>query len=90
MKKILIILLSILAIAACNKGRQDKGKSKSLESRNLVTQSIDYKEGNTALEGYLAYDPSIKGKRPAILLAHAWKGLDDYAKRRTRQLAKLG
>ncbi len=92
MKKIVIILLSILAIAACNKDQKEKKNYITFDhvEETIDTKSINYKDGNTALEGYLAYDPWIKGKRPAILLAHAWKGLDDYAKRRTRQLAKMG
>ncbi|GMT49927.1 MAG: dienelactone hydrolase [bacterium] len=91
LKKIVIILLIILAITACNKDQKEKKNYIAFDHvERIITQTIDYKEGNTALEGYLAYDPSVKGKRPAILLAHAWKGLDDYAKRRTQQLAKMG
>ena len=40
--------------------------------------------------GYLAYDDSIEGKRPGVLVVHEWWGLDDYAKRRARQVAGLG
>lgn len=54
------------------------------------TQVVEYKHGEVVLEGYLAYDDAIQGKRPGVLVAHAWMGLDNYAKRRTEQLAKLG
>ena len=27
---------------------------------------VEYKEGDTVLEGYLAYDDAIKGKRPGV------------------------
>ena len=56
----------------------------------LRTQLVDYKQGATLLEGYMAYDDSFKGQRPGILVVHEWKGLNDYAKRRADMLARLG
>jgi dienelactone hydrolase len=57
---------------------------------NIVTRDVDYKDGNTELQGYLAYDDSITEKMPGIVIAHAWKGLGPYEKMRAEQLAKLG
>ena len=34
----------------------------------IRTQTIEYKQGNTLLEGYLAYDDAIKIKRPGVLV----------------------
>ncbi len=56
----------------------------------LKTETVEYKQGDTPLEGYLAYDDAIKGKRPGIVVVHEWKGLNDYAKRRSEELAQLG
>jgi dienelactone hydrolase len=56
----------------------------------IKTQVVEYKAGDATLEGYLAYDDAVKGPRPGVLVAHAWMGLDDYAKRRARELAGLG
>ncbi len=56
----------------------------------IKTKTIEYKQGNTVLEGYLAYDDAIKVKRPGVLVVHEWNGLQSYAKKRTEQLAKLG
>ena len=56
----------------------------------IRTSTVEYKQGNTTLEGYLAYDDEIEGQRPGILVVHAWKGLGEYEKRRTRELAELG
>jgi dienelactone hydrolase len=57
----------------------------------MHTQVIEYQDGNTVLEGYLAYDDSIiKGKRPGVLVVHQWMGLGDYEKKRAEMLAKLG
>jgi dienelactone hydrolase len=54
------------------------------------SQLVEYKQGTTVLEGYLAYDDAMKGKRPGILVVHAWMGLDDNARKRTDMLAGLG
>ena len=56
----------------------------------IKTETIEYKEGDTTLEGVLIYDDSIVNKRPGILIAHQWKGLTDYEKKRGEMLAKLG
>lgn len=56
----------------------------------IKTETIEYKEGDTTLEGFIAYDDSIVSKRPGILIAHQWKGLSDYEKKRAEMLAKMG
>lgn len=56
----------------------------------IVTRTVEYKEGNTILEGFLAYDDAKKEKRPGVLVVHEWNGLGDYVKKRTQDLAKLG
>ncbi len=56
----------------------------------VITKTIEYQQGDTTCEGYLAYDDAFKGKRPGVLVAHQWKGLGDYEKRRTELLAKMG
>ncbi len=52
--------------------------------------AVTYTLGNKSFIGYLAYDQGLKGKRPGVLVIHEWWGLNDYAKRRARQLAALG
>jgi dienelactone hydrolase len=57
----------------------------------LHTEAVEYKDGDTVLEGYLAYDESAgKEKRPGVLIVHQWKGLGEYEKHRAEMLAKLG
>ncbi len=56
----------------------------------VVTRNVDYRDGATTLQGYVAYDDAFKGKRPGVLIAHQWMGLSDYEKRRARMLAQLG
>jgi len=57
---------------------------------SIETRAVAYQDGDVQLEGYLAYDPSFEGKRPGILVVHEWWGLNDYPKRRARQLAQMG
>ncbi len=59
-------------------------------SAELRTETIEYKYGDTILEGYLAYDNAVKVKRPGVLVVHEWWGNNAYSKRRAEQLAKLG
>lgn len=56
----------------------------------MHTESIEYRQGDTVLEGYLAYDDASTRVRPGVLVVHEWWGLNDYAKKRAGQLAQLG
>ncbi len=56
----------------------------------VKTMPVEYKEGTTVLEGYLAYDDAAKGKLPGVLVVHAWMGIDGNAKQRAEQLAGMG
>jgi dienelactone hydrolase len=56
----------------------------------IKTEEIEYKDGDTVMKGYIAYDDSISGKRPGILVVHEWWGHNEYARKRARMLAELG
>lgn len=56
----------------------------------LVEKTVEYKDGDTVLEGFHVYDDNVDGKRPAVMIIHQWTGLTDYEKSRARQLAELG
>ena len=56
----------------------------------VQTKVVEYKQGNAVLEGYLAYDDAVAGKRPGVMVVHEWTGIDPYVKKRTEQLAGLG
>jgi dienelactone hydrolase len=53
-------------------------------------EEVTYKNGDTVMIGYLAYDDSISGKRPGVLVVHEWWGHNEYARKRARMLAELG
>ena len=75
--KRLLLLFGFLSIA-------------SVSMAKVVTQTVEYKHGDTVCQGYLSYDDTVKGKRPAILIVHDWMGVSDYQKMRAEQLAALG
>src|SRR5688572_11088057 len=54
------------------------------------SQKMPYKVGDNEYIGYLAWDDAISGPRPGVLVVHEWWGLNDYARGRADQLAKLG
>jgi len=56
----------------------------------IHTEIVEYKQGDTVLEGYLAYDDTLKGKLPGVLIVHEWTGLGPYVKKRAEQIASLG
>ena len=56
----------------------------------IRTETVEYKQGDTTLEGFVAYDDAIPGQRPGILIVHQWLGLTDYEKHRAEMLAQLG
>ncbi|MBD2839706.1 dienelactone hydrolase family protein [Pseudomonas sp. JM0905a] len=63
----------------------------SLAQAEIKTSEIPYKAPDgTSLIGYYAYDDAITGKRPGVVVVHEWWGLNDYSKRRARDLAALG
>jgi dienelactone hydrolase len=51
---------------------------------------VEYKQGDTILEGYIAYDAGVKEPRPGVVIVHDWMGVGDYVKMRAEQLVKLG
>lgn len=57
----------------------------------IQTREIPYRSADgAALVGYYAFDDSVSGKRPGVIVVHEWWGLNDYARRRARELAGLG
>jgi dienelactone hydrolase len=77
MKHFMAICLSLLAFATSAQAA-------------IQGKEVSYREGDTVLKGYLAWDDSIQGKRPGVLVVHEWWGHNDYARSRAKQLAGLG
>jgi dienelactone hydrolase len=82
-------------LLACNNSSQQPGTTASVADSTLTSTVLKeqtlsvYTDGDTLI-CYVAYNDSIKGKRPAVLVMPEWWGLNEYARRRARMLAQLG
>lgn len=56
----------------------------------VKTKEIEYKQGDTTLQGFMAWDDAAKGKRPGILVVHEWWGHNQHARNQAIRLAKSG
>jgi dienelactone hydrolase len=56
----------------------------------LRTETVEYRQGDAVLEGYLVYEDSYRGPRPGVLVVHEWWGLQPFEKERADRLARLG
>jgi dienelactone hydrolase len=77
MRTLIVVLIAALLVPAA-------------AGAGLKTAMVEYRQGDAVLEGYLAFDPDLKGKRPGVLVVHEWRGLNEYAMRRAEQLAAMG
>jgi dienelactone hydrolase len=55
----------------------------------MITQTLDYSDGDTELEGYLAFQETDVQK-PLVLVAHDWSGRRDFACKAAERMAELG
>lgn len=56
----------------------------------VIGKTVEYTADSVTLKGYLAYNNSLSGKRPGVIIVHEWWGVTDYPKKRAEMLAKLG
>ncbi len=56
----------------------------------IISNTVNYLDGDVALEGFFAYDDSIQARRPAVLISHAWAGRDGLAMEKAKKIAELG
>ncbi|MEO6951404.1 MAG: dienelactone hydrolase family protein [Polyangia bacterium] len=74
------VLLSLVFLAL-GVGRADA---------KLHTETVDYKDGDATLEGYLAYDDAGPAKKPGVVVVHDWLGISAATRHRVDMLAQLG
>ncbi len=82
-----LISLIIILFASCNQNNQNE---KKMQAYNLKEEMVSYTFDSTTRNNFVVYDDNIKGPRPVVMVIHEWWGLNDYAKMRARELAKLG
>lgn len=88
--------MTIAILSSCNNNSEststkaDSTIKETAKEPSIKEENVTYSADNTTMDGYVAYDESKAGKRPAILVVHEWWGLNDYPKMRARKLAELG
>ena len=56
----------------------------------MAERLIEYTHDGATLEGYMAWNDSRRGRRPAVLVSHAWAGRSPLECAKARELAELG
>jgi len=85
------VFASTMFFVSCNNSESSNAERKdSTATSQLKEDNITYSGDTTMMNGYVVYNDSVQGKRPAVLVVHEWWGLNDYSKMRARQLADLG
>ncbi len=64
--------------------------SAAMAQAEVKTKKVEYKFDGQTFIGHLAWDDASTETRPGVLVVHEWWGLNDYAKMRAEQLAKMG
>ena len=56
----------------------------------IISNTVGYLDGEVLLEAFFAFDDSLSGRRPAVLINHTWAGRDDFVAEKAKKLAALG
>jgi dienelactone hydrolase len=81
----------LLGLLCCSALIQTAMAQTTMVQPDIQTREITYTAADgTRMVGYHAWDNAIQGPRPGVIVVHEWWGLNDYAKRRARDLAALG
>jgi dienelactone hydrolase len=56
----------------------------------IRTNEIEYKQGDTVLQGFIAWDDAKSGKRPGVLVIHEWWGHNEHARNQAKRFAEAG
>lgn len=52
--------------------------------------NVSYQADGLCCEGYLVNPKEMRHAQPAVLIAHAWYGQDEFARKKAHELAELG
>jgi dienelactone hydrolase len=74
-----VLVLSLLALSMAGSARA-----------SVVLKDVTYKDGDTTLKGFIAYDESKKDKRPGVIVVHEWWGITKHVKDYAKELAAKG
>lgn len=90
---LIAIASAALFMAACNNGASTKTTTDSTATTHEVTikeESVAIQADSVTLNSLVAYGDDTTAKKPIVLIVPEWWGLDNYVKRRAKELAELG
>ena len=56
----------------------------------MVSNTVVYMDDDVLLEAFFAFDDSLSGRRPAVLINHTWAGRDKFVAEKAKNIAALG
>jgi dienelactone hydrolase len=83
---LLLVLVLASAILSCH----DNDKKPVSKEPAYKEEAIIYSADSASMNGLVVFDSVNTEKRPVVLVVHEWWGINDYIKKRVRELAALG
>ncbi len=86
------ILTGSVAAISCNDQSSSNQTNTGKDSTTVAIKedSVTYTLDGKTFKGYVVFDSNKQDKRPGVLVVHEWWGLNEYPRKRARQLAELG
>jgi dienelactone hydrolase len=92
------VVAASLVVTGCSSGEAEstgpaEGSANTIgadATTDIVEQEVAYDAGGVTLRGFIAYDASVEGQRPGVLVVHEWWGHNEHSRDRARALAELG
>lgn len=86
------LIAGSLLFTSCNNSDQPAEKADTVTPKapKMKQDNVTYEGDGVSMQGYVVYDENKEGPRPAVIVIPEWWGLNEYAKRRARELADLG
>jgi dienelactone hydrolase len=86
--------LSLIFASCGNQSSDNTSQTPSMDSTksttSIKTSDVVYTVNGKQSNGFIAYDESLKGKLPIVVVIPEWWGVTDYVRSRAKQLAELG
>ncbi|NQV54172.1 MAG: dienelactone hydrolase family protein [Flavobacteriales bacterium] len=93
---IAIVSTTLFSLISCSGSSDHSSETATADSTvapaapNVIGQEVTYEADSITMKGYLAYDASIEGKRPGVIVVHEWWGHNEHTRNAADKLAKEG
>ena len=89
-----VALILAMVASACAGGERgdaaDEMQAEMAAEPQIESREVEYTADGTVLQGFVAWDASIEGRRPGVLVVHEWWGHNEHARNQARRLAEAG